>query len=246
MGTQGVDEDVVFALISESVALDFYARGQSLDIDWDRSGDIFLQSFVHEIEGCADRERGNRHADQKPHLLPERRGTYEISGLEVLRSGAGDGSGDANDAANHESEHGVLGSGPSRDEEDRAGGHESGDAHSADRVGRVAEESTDAAGDGNKEKSEHDDEDSGEEVLVPLGLRALDREKGEEHPDHGDDEDGADDDPAHGNVAVNAARRRRLAGALGADVFQASAQSGNDGGHRAEEGDEAGGGDRSS
>jgi len=83
-----------------------------------------------------------------------------------------------------------------------------GDTHSADWIGRVAEESADAAGDGNEEKSEDDDENAGEKILVPLGLRALDGEKSEEHPDHGDDQDGADDDPAHGDVAVDAAGSR--------------------------------------
>ena len=109
----------------------------------------------------------------RPHLLPEGSGADEIAGFQILRSGAGDGGGDANDAADHERENGVVGSGPAGDEEDGAGGHQRGDAHAADGIGRIAEEAADAAGDGDEEKSENDDEDRGEEILIPMSVARL-------------------------------------------------------------------------
>ena len=72
--------------------------------------------------------------DEEAELLAEGSSTDEITGLEVLRSGAGDGCGDTDDASNHEGEGGVVWSGPTGEKEDGASGHERGDAHSTDGV----------------------------------------------------------------------------------------------------------------
>ena len=103
--------------------------------------------------------------------------------------------------------------------------------------------SADAASDGDEKKTENHDEDRGKKILVPASGGAFDRVKGEEHPHHGDDDDGADHHGAHGNVAIDAAGRGGLAGAFGANVFESSAQGGNDCGHGAKKRDQTGGGD---
>ena len=114
-------------------------------------------------------------------------GADEVAGFQILRGGAGNCGGDADDSADHECEDLIVGSGPSGDEEDRAGGHQRGDAHAADGIRRVAEEAADARGDGDEEKSEDSDENSGEEIVIPARFSALDRVEGEEHPHHHDD-----------------------------------------------------------
>jgi len=140
----------------------------------------------------------------------------------------------------------IVWRGPAGYEEDGAGGHESGDAHAADGIGRVAEEAADASSDGDEEKTEDYDENSREEILVPVGFRARDGTESEKDPNHGDDGDGADDYSAHGDFEVDTRCHRCLTSAFGANVFEARAQSGNDGGHGAEKSDESGGGDGSS
>ncbi len=79
-------------------------------------------------------------------------------------------------------------------------------------------------------------------ILVPTRFGALHGMEGEQHPHHGDDDDGADDDPAHGHVAIDAAGSGGAA-AFRANVFQSGAQSGNDGGHGAQQGDQTRGSD---
>ena len=63
-------------------------------------------------------------------------------------------------------------------------------------------------------------------ILVPAGGGTFDRVEGEQHPHHGDDDDGADHHSAHGNVAIDSIGRTRLAGAFGANVLQSCAQLG--------------------
>ena len=66
--------------------------------------------------------------------------------------------------------------------------------------------------------------------------------KGEQHPHHGDDNDGTDNDPTHGHIALDAAGSGGVP-TFRANVFQAGAQSGNDGGQGAQQRDQAGGSD---
>src|SRR6266404_1742805 len=95
----------------------------------------------------------------------------------ILRSGARDGSSDTDNAANHQCENGVIGSGPAGEEENRTSGHQGGDAHAADRIGRVSEEPADASRDGDKKKSENDDEHGSKKILIPASGGAFNRMK---------------------------------------------------------------------
>ena len=219
MGAERIDQHVALALVGERIALDFHAAGQSLDTDGNRRGDVFLQALIHQIQSRADGHGGDSDANKKPHLLPERRCADEIAGFQILRGSAGDGGGDANHPANHERENGVVRRRPSGKEENRAGGHQSGDAHAADGIGRIAEQAADARRHGDKEKAEYGDEDAGKQILPPFRFRAFHGMKGEQYPEHSNDERGADDDPTHGDFAIDARAAIGLAGAFGASIF---------------------------
>src|SRR6266446_79097 len=127
MRAKGIDERIGFALVEKSVAFDLYTRGESLNVDGNLRGQIFLQALVHQIESSTDGEGGNCYTDQKPHLLPERRGADEVAGLKVLRSGARNGGGDTHNPTNHQREHLIVRRSPSGHEEDRTSGHQGGD-----------------------------------------------------------------------------------------------------------------------
>ena len=134
------------------------------------------------------------------------RGADEVAGLQVLRGGAGNCRGRANYSANHQCQHFVIRRRPPGHKKDRARSHERSDAHAADWVGGIAEQPADARRHGNKEEAEDGDENTGQKIVVPLRIRALHRMKRQQRPHHGDDEDRADDDPAHGDVAVDSRR----------------------------------------
>ena len=71
----------------------------------------------------ADGERGNRDADEKAHLLPVGSCADEVAGFQILRSGAGDCRGDADNSANHQGKDLIVGSGPTGHEKDGTRGH---------------------------------------------------------------------------------------------------------------------------
>src|SRR5437899_6261197 len=54
MGSQGIDQRIGFSLVHKDVALDLYAGGQSLEIDWYLRRHVFLKPLVHQIEGGTD------------------------------------------------------------------------------------------------------------------------------------------------------------------------------------------------
>src|SRR5580704_9084321 len=238
MGAQGVDEGIGLSVVDERVAFDLHPLRQGLEIDGNLRRQIFFQALVHQKESRADRQGRNGYTDQKSHLLPERCCAHQVAGLQVLRSGAGDGGGDANNAANHQRQHLIIGSSPAGHEKDGAGGHQRGDAHAADGIRGIAEQAADTSGHSDKQKSEDNNKDSGEQILPPAGLRALHGMKRQEYPHHDDDYEGANDNYAHGHIAINAIDCRGFAGAFGADIFQPGAQGGNDRGQGAQQGDQ--------
>ena len=127
-------------------------------------------------------------------------------------------------------------------QEYRAGGHEGGDGHAADRVRRVADQAADAGGDGNEKKAEDDNEDRREEIGEAAGHGAGDWFEFQQGPHHGHDDGRADDHDAHGHVAFGALHGGET-DLLGANVFQSSAERGKNCGERFDQGDQAGSGD---
>ena len=178
MRPERIDQNVALVLVNERIALDFHTGWQRLNVYGNWRGDVFLQAFVHQIQGRADGHGGDGDAHEKPHLLPEGRGADEIAGFQILRGGAGNGGSNANHAANHEREHGIVGRSPSRQEENRAGGHQRRDAHAADRIRGIAEQAADAPRHGDEKKSEHHHKHGREEVLIPESAGPLHGMKG--------------------------------------------------------------------
>ena len=84
--------------------------------------------------------------------------------FKILRSGASNGRGDADDSADSEREDAVGVGGPAEEKKDGAGGHQRGDGHAADGVGGVADESADARGHGDEKKSKDHDKKRGHEI----------------------------------------------------------------------------------
>ena len=77
------------------------------DVERDLHGLVLREADVHQDQRAADGERRNHDADDQADLLPERRGADKVAGLQILRRGARDRRGDANDAANRQREHAV-------------------------------------------------------------------------------------------------------------------------------------------
>ena|SRR5947207_1069356 len=203
----------------ERIAFNFYATGKRLNGDRNLRRDVALKAFVHQIKRCANGDGGDSDTDEQPKLLAIWRCADEVAGFQILRSCAGNGGGDTDNSADHERQDGIVGSGPSGDEEYCAGSHEGGDAHAADRIGRVAEKTADASSDSDEKKSKDDDEDRGKKILVPASGGAFNGMESEKHPNHGDDYNGADDYIAHRDVLISSGIADRVGCALSANIF---------------------------
>ena len=143
------------------------------------------QPIVHQPQGEADSHRRNHYADEKCKTLIARRGSHKEPGLQVLRSIARLGRCDANHSADGDGKSAECRRGPAVDQEDGRGGHQRSDGHAGDGVSRAADQPHDARADGNKEKSEKDDEDGCGQVGPYADLRSRHRleDQEEKHED---------------------------------------------------------------
>ena len=112
-------------------------------------------------------------------LFPRSRADQE-AGLQILRSIACVGGGDAHHAADGDGERAEGGSGPSLHEENRGSGHQCCDGHAGDGIGRAADQADDARGNSDEKKSKHDDKERRSQIGKQAGLRAGDGFEGEE------------------------------------------------------------------
>ena len=78
---EGIDQCVGLALDIRMIRVRLLRLRQRLQGDGNLRGNILFQTFVHQVERCANRDGGNGDANQQAHLLPEGSRADQVSSL---------------------------------------------------------------------------------------------------------------------------------------------------------------------
>ena len=151
------------------------ARGDIRGPNMDRS------RVVHGQQHPTHHHRRSEGSNQDGQLLIARRATDEKPGLQVLRSGAAIGTGDAHDAAHRERGHIVRRTRPPDGHKGQAREQERGDGHARDGVGTGTHFTGQSRGHRHKEESQHQDQRRAQEVHAQRRSQR-DRRHQHEHP----------------------------------------------------------------
>ena len=157
-------------------------------------GAVAAPRVAQQVQDGADGHGGHRHANQLADLLLLGGGAHQEAGLQVLRGIAGDGSNDADDAADDDGGDHAVDAVVASGLQQQGGDEQGGDGHAGDGVIGGTNETHHPGGHGGKEEAEDDDNQGGEQVQG---------DDGQQPHHHGHHQDAQQND-LHGDVLLSA------------------------------------------